>query len=113
MLFATWCEVDLDKGIWEIPAERMKIKRPHLAHFSTQVIELFNHLKPMTSHYPYIFIGRRNRKKPINRESINQVIELLGYKGRATGHVFRHSLSTILHEKGYNSNWIKAAIGAC
>ncbi|WP_252371253.1 tyrosine-type recombinase/integrase, partial [Escherichia coli] len=25
--FATWSEVDLEKGIWEIPAERMKMRR--------------------------------------------------------------------------------------
>uniref|UniRef100_UPI001330C1BA tyrosine-type recombinase/integrase n=1 Tax=Escherichia coli TaxID=562 RepID=UPI001330C1BA len=29
MRFATWKEVDLEKGIWEIPAERMKMRRPH------------------------------------------------------------------------------------
>ncbi|WP_150323882.1 tyrosine-type recombinase/integrase, partial [Enterobacter hormaechei] len=36
-----------------------------------------------------------------------QVIELLGYKGRATGHGFRHSMSTILHEQGFDSAWIE------
>lgn len=38
---------------------------------------------------------------------MTQVIELLGYKGRATGHGFRHTMSTILHEKGFNSVWIE------
>ncbi|BCG07644.1 hypothetical protein BADSM9389_02620 [Buttiauxella agrestis] len=35
------------------------------------------------------------------------MIELLGYKGRATGHGFRHTMSTILHEEGFDSAWIK------
>ncbi|KTS32087.1 tyrosine-type recombinase/integrase [Pantoea dispersa] len=107
MRFAKWDEVDLDKGVWEIPAERMKMRRPHLVPLSTQVIALFKQLKPITGYYPYIFIGRNNRNKPISKESVSQVIELLGYKGRATGHGFRHTMSTILHEHGFDSAWIE------
>ncbi|EQB7290274.1 tyrosine-type recombinase/integrase [Escherichia albertii] len=107
MRFATWEEINLEKGIWEIPAERMKMRRPHIVPLSTQVIEIFQQLKPITEHYPYIFIGRNNRTKPISKESVSQVIELLGYKGRATGHGFRHTMSTILHEHGFNSAWIE------
>lgn len=61
MRFATWDEIDLEKAIWEIPAERMKMRRPHIVPLSTQVIELCKQLKPITSHYSYIFIGRNNR----------------------------------------------------
>ncbi|MCU6427672.1 tyrosine-type recombinase/integrase [Enterobacter sichuanensis] len=107
MRFATWDEVDLEKSIWEIPAERMKMRRPHIVPLSSQVVELFNQLKPITGHYPYIFIGRNNRSKPISKESVSQVIELLGYKGRATGHGFMHTMSTILHEQGFDSAWIE------
>lgn len=42
-----------------------------------------------------------------SKESVSQLIELLSYKGRATGHGFRHTMSTILHEKGFNSVWIE------
>lgn len=38
---------------------------------------------------------------------MTQVIELLSYKGRATGHGFRHTMSTILHEQGFDSAWIE------
>ncbi|MET3077460.1 integrase arm-type DNA-binding domain-containing protein [Pantoea leporis] len=110
MRFATWSEVDLEKGLWEIPAERMKMRRPHTVPLSTQVIQLFKQLKPLTGHYPYIFIGRNNRSKPISKESVNQVIELIGYKGRLTGHGFRHTMSTILHEKGFESSWIETQL---
>lgn len=107
MRFATWDEIDLEKGFWEIPAERMKMRRPHIVPLSSQVIDIFNQLKPITGHYPYIFIGRNNRSYPISKESVSQVIELMGYKGRATGHGFRHSMSTILHEHGFESSWIE------
>jgi integrase len=107
MRFATWNEIDFESGIWEIPAERMKMRRPHIVPLSSQVIDAFKQIKPITFHYPYIFIGRNNRKKPISKESVSQVIELLGYKGRATGHGFRHTMSTILHDNGYETRWIE------
>lgn len=44
MRFATWEEVDLEKGIWEIPAERMKMRRPHIVPLSIQVVDLLNSL---------------------------------------------------------------------
>lgn len=108
--FARWQDIDLEKGIWEIPAEVMKMKRPHVVPLSKQVIELFNLLKPLSGHYKLVFIGRNDHRKPISKESVNQVIELLGYKGRLTGHGFRHTMSTILHEKGFNSAWIETQL---
>lgn len=108
--FARWQDIDLEKGIWEIPAEVMKMKRSHIVPLSKQVIELFNSLKPLSGHYELVFIGRNDHRKPISKESVNQVIELLGYKGRLTGHGFRHTMSTILHEKGYNSAWIETQL---
>ncbi|HHC5069226.1 TPA: tyrosine-type recombinase/integrase [Morganella morganii] len=108
--FARWQDIDLEKGIWEIPAEVMKMKRPHVVPLSKQVIKLFNSLKPLSGHYELVFIGRNDHRKPISKESVNQVIELLGYKGRLTGHGFRHTMSTILHEKGYNSAWIETQL---
>ncbi|SBH79795.1 phage integrase%2C Phage P4-associated [Klebsiella quasipneumoniae] len=107
MRFTTWDEVDLEKGIWKIPAEKMKMRRPHIVPLSTQVVFHFEQIKPITGHYPYIFIGRNNRSKPISKESVSQVIGLLGYKGRATGHGFRHTMSTILHEQGFDCAWIE------
>jgi integrase len=44
---ALWSEFDLDNAIWEIPAERMKMRRPHLVPLSTQALDLLNELKIM------------------------------------------------------------------
>ncbi|MDM1844189.1 tyrosine-type recombinase/integrase [Serratia ureilytica] len=105
--FARWEDIDLDKAMWEVPAEHMKMRRPHKVPLSRQAISLLKQLKPITGHYPLVFVGRNDPRKPISKESINQIIELLGYKGRLTGHGFRHTMSTILHEQGYDSTWIE------
>lgn len=67
-----WGEVDLEKGIWNISAERMKMHTPHFVPLSTHEIEIFKQLKPITNHYPYIFLGRNVQTKPISKESISQ-----------------------------------------
>lgn len=105
--FARWEDIDLDNAIWEVPAEHMKMRRPHKVPLSRQAVSILKQLQPITGQYPLVFIGRNDQKKPISKESINQVIELLGYKGRLTGHGFRHTMSTILHEQGFNSAWIE------
>ncbi|CQJ60116.1 TPA: tyrosine-type recombinase/integrase [Yersinia enterocolitica] len=108
--FARWENIDFEKRLWEIPAEVMKMKRPHIVPLSEQVITLFKQLEPISRHHPLVFIGRNDPRKPISKESVNQVIELLGYKGRLTGHGFRHTMSTILHEQGFNSAWIETQL---
>ena len=107
---ALWSEFDLDNAIWEIPAERMKMRRSHLVPLSTQALDLLNELKTMTGNYRYVFPGRNDPNKPMSEASINQVIKRIGYGGKVTGHGFRHTLSTVLHEKGYDSVWIETQL---
>lgn len=108
--FAHWEDIDFEKRLWQIPAQVMKMKRPHIVPMSDQVIALFESLKPITGMYPLVFVGRNDRTKPISKASVTQVLELLGYNGRATRHGFRHIISTILHEEGFNSAWIETQL---
>lgn len=104
---ALWQEFDLDNAIWEIPAERMKMRRPHLVPLSTQALGFLNELKSMTGNYRYVFPGRNDPNKPMSEASVNQLIKRIGYAGKLTGHGFRHTLSKILHENGFNTAWIE------
>lgn len=104
---ALWQEFDLDNALWEIPAERMKMRRSHLVPLSTQALDLLYELKIMTGNYRYVFPGRNDPNKPMSEASINQVIKRIGYGGKVTGHGFRHTLSTILHEEGFSTAWIE------
>ncbi|MDM2856875.1 tyrosine-type recombinase/integrase [Citrobacter freundii] len=104
---ALWLEFDLDNAIWEIPAERMKMRRAHLVPLSIQALDLLNELKTITGNYRYVFPGRNDPNKPMSEASINQVIKRIGFAGKVTGHGFRHTLSTILHEQGFESAWIE------
>ncbi|WP_154916717.1 tyrosine-type recombinase/integrase [Klebsiella michiganensis] len=107
---AFWSEFDLEKAVWEIPAERMKMKRPHLVPLSTQALEIVQQLKVMTGQYPLVFPGRNDSRKTMSEASINQVFKRIGYTGKVTGHGFRHTMSTILHEEGFNTAWIETQL---
>lgn len=105
--FAEWSEFDFENALWEIPKERMKKRRPHLVPLSPQVLEILDKLKVISGNYSLLFPGRNDARKPISDASINKVIAKIGYKGKLTGHGFRHMMSTILHEKGFDSTWIE------
>lgn len=107
---AFWSEFDLEKAVWEIPAERMKMKRPHLVPLSTQALEIVQQLKVMSGQYPLVFPGRNDPRKTMSEASINQVFKRIGYTGKVTGHGFRHTMSTILHEEGFNTAWIETQL---
>lgn len=104
---AEWKEFDFDKRLWEIPAERMKKRRPHCVPLSTQVISILEELKPITGHYPLVFPGRVQHTKPMSEMAMNVLMRRIGYGGRVTGHGFRHTMSTILYEQGYDTAWIE------
>ncbi|CAI9397161.1 MULTISPECIES: tyrosine-type recombinase/integrase [Citrobacter] len=107
---AFWSEFDLEKAVWEIPAERMKMKRPHLVPLSTQALEIIQRLKVMSGQYHLVFPGRNDPRKTMSEASINQVFKRIGYTGKVTGHGFRHTMSTILHEEGFNTAWIETQL---
>lgn len=105
-----WNEFDLDNDLWQIPKERMKMRRPHLVPLSRQVKSHLSELKEITGWGKYVFPGRNDAHKPMSEASINQVIKRIGFAGKVTGHGFRHTMSTLLHEKGFNSAWIEAQL---
>lgn len=105
-----WSDIDFDKGIWQISAERMKMRRPHVVPLSSQIKSLLKEIQQLTGRGKYVFPGRNDAGKPMSEASINQVIKRIGYDGKATGHGFRHTMSTILHEQGYNTAWIETQL---
>lgn len=52
---ALWSEIDVEAGIWRIPAARMKARRPHAVPLSKQVIDLFSQLRGLTDRGPDSF----------------------------------------------------------
>lgn len=106
MRFAKWDEFDFEKNQWRIPAERMKSGRVHIVPLATQTLAVLKELKIHTGKKEYLFI-QKNKDKPISENAVLTIINAIGYKGKATGHGFRATASTILNEHGFNSDYIE------
>ena len=104
---APWSEFDLDEARWTIPAERMKMKTPHIVPLSHQAVEVLRALKQITGNGPFVFAGARDKKKPISNNTILYALYRLGYRDRMTGHGFRGLASTILNEHEFDEAHIE------
>lgn len=102
LIKARWDEIDLENAQWMLPAERMKMKRPHLVPLSKQAIERLIELKEMHGHRDFVFPGIFNPKIHMSNGTILQALAGMGYKGRMTGHGFRAlAMSTIKERLNY------------
>lgn len=102
LIEARWDEFDLQVGQWRIPAERMKMRTPHIVPLSSQAVQILQILHGVTGHSALLFPGQRDHAKPISNNTILKALERMGFKGRMTGHGFRGLASTILHEHGFD-----------
>lgn len=116
---ATWdeFEVDWDTGLgrngpplWRIPAKRMKMRIAHVVPLSTQAVGLFTELHRRTGPEGLVLRGLRDRSRPLSENTLNAALKSLGYGDQMTTHGFRHLASTLLHERGYRSEWIERQI---
>lgn len=102
LIGASWEEIDMEERTWRIPAERMKMRAPHIVPLSRQALDVLKTLQLVTGQSPLVFPGERNRKKPMSNNTILAALKRMGYQGRMTGHGFRGLASTILHEQGFD-----------
>jgi integrase len=101
LIGARWDEFDMEARRWNIPAERMKMRAPHIVPLATQTIELLELLRSVTGGGELLFPGDIDQRKPMSNNTILKALERMRYKGVMTGHGFRGLASTILHEKEY------------
>lgn len=102
LIGARWSEFDLDAHRWEIPADRMKMRTPHIVPLSSQAVDVLRVLQEISGHREFVFPGERNPRKTISNNTILQALGRMGYAGVMTGHGFRGVASTLLHEQGYD-----------
>lgn len=98
---ADWADIDLAAAVWRIPGEKMKMRTEHIVPLSRQAVALLTNLQKLTGHRAHVFPNTRRPDDSITATTINRVIEFIGFKGVVSGHGFRSTASTMLHELGY------------
>lgn len=107
LIGARWEEIELDKKLWRIPAERMKMKTPHIVPLSDKSIDVLEKIKKEAADEILMFPSERRDGKTMSNNTILYALYRMGYHSRMTGHGFRGIASTILHERGYNHDHIE------
>ncbi|MFC1776927.1 tyrosine-type recombinase/integrase [Pseudomonadota bacterium] len=110
---ALWAEFKWDERLWRIPAERMKMRRDHNVPLSDQTLTFLNELHGITGHQELLFPNQNNPKEPMNKGTINAALAYMGYAGRLSGHAFRNTASTLLHEMDFNTDHIEMQLAHC
>lgn len=96
---AEWAEFDLEGAEWNIPAERMKMREPHLVPLSSQAIAILQELHPLTGAGRYVFPSARTNQRPMSDNAILAALRRMGFtKDEMSGHGFRAMARTILDE---------------
>ncbi len=98
---AEWTDIDFDEATWFIPAERMKMRRPHRVPLSRQVIAMLKELHEHTHWWKYLFPCLGRPRKAMSENTVNQGLRKLGYTtDQMTAHGFRAMAATLLNETG-------------
>ena len=94
-----WVEIDFENAQWNIPAEKMKMKEPHIVPLPTQALALLTAIKSLTSASRYVFPSGRSFDRPMSNNAILAALRRMGYtKDEMSGHGFRAMARTILDE---------------
>jgi integrase len=111
---AEWSEFDLHKKLWSIPATRRKLSKrlkahgqPHLVPLSAQAVAILRDLKPATEKGAFVFPGELDNEQPMSDGTLNKALRKIGFGGELVAHGLRHTASTLLHEQGFQTEWIE------
>ena len=102
-----WCEVDLDRAVWTIPAAKMKRKvsgklngRPHLVPLAPQAVAILRELHPLTGRSSYVLPSLLTSERPMSENTVRSALRRMGYTNDdMTAQGFRAMARTIMAEK--------------
>lgn len=109
---ARWDEIDFDAAIWSIPAERMKMRRPHRVPLPARALELLHDLQAMTGATVYLLPSLISTKRVMSENTLNTALRRIGFGAdEMTSHGFRATFSTLANESGlWNPDAIERAL---
>ncbi|MDR1855787.1 MAG: integrase arm-type DNA-binding domain-containing protein [Desulfovibrio sp.] len=115
LVVARWDEFDLDGDgpVWRIPAERTKLRRDHIVPLCRQAVAVLAELRPLTVVSGYLFPaqGRSGKADTMTIDAPRKLLRIAGIGPDVqTLHGFRATGSTLLHESGWSSDIVVAAL---
>lgn len=100
---AEWDEFDMSSRVWKIPAEKMKKNKDFLIPLSDQAIDLLQELHLYTGGGRWLFPNKLDSRRCMSESTVNRALSHIGWGGIISGHKFRNTASTLLHEAGFET----------
>lgn len=115
---ARWSEISFSDALWTIPKERMKRRKPHLVFLSRQALDFLVALKTFAGGSEWVLPSRYDAHDHMSSATLNRVLDLVWKTAQKDGkplakfgpHDLRRTASTLLHEAGYNTDWIEKCL---
>ena len=104
-------EFDLERRVWALSPDRMKMRREHQVPLSRQAMEIVQAYWPAIDGVELLFPSLVSNRKWLSENAFNSALRRMGYaKEEVTAHGFRVTASTILNSRGYDPDVIEAAL---
>ncbi len=95
---AKWDEFDLAQGVWEIPAERMKLRQSHVKALPTQAVAILKELYAFTGPNGFVFPATGRAAHCMSENTMNTALRRMGISAEEhSSHGFRATASTLLN----------------
>jgi integrase len=108
LLRAKKTEFDLEAAIWDVPAERMKMRRPHRVYLSRQAVELLQQLFHFTQGSPYLVPSIHRNTTHMAEATLNHFFKRMDIGVEDfSPHGLRGTAATMLREAGFGKDVVE------
>lgn len=108
LLRSKWPEFDLDAGQWDIPAERMKMGKPHRVFLSRQAVELLRQVHDISGHGEYVLPSIFRGSVPMGDVTLNHFFKRIDFGvPDFSPHGLRGTAATLLREHGFGRDVVE------
>ncbi len=108
---ARWADIDIETGMWNIPAEFMKMKKPHKVPLSKEALRVLESMKAISGHREWVFPSIKAPLKHMHEQTANAAIIRMGFGGELVAHGMRSIARTAAEESGqFRTDVLEAAL---
>ncbi|HIE5105815.1 TPA: integrase domain-containing protein [Enterobacter hormaechei] len=106
-----WADIDIDNSMWNIPAEFMKMKKPHKVPLSQEALRVLESMKAISGHREWVFPSIKAPLNHMHEQTANAAIIRMGFGGELVAHGMRSIARTAAEESGkFRTDVLEAAL---
>ncbi|HDD9166584.1 TPA: tyrosine-type recombinase/integrase [Escherichia coli] len=106
-----WSDIDIETGMWNIPAEFMKMKKPHKVPLSKEALRVLDLMKAISGHREWVFPSIKAPLNHMHEQTANAAIIRMGFGGELVAHGMRSITRTAAEESGkFRTDVLEAAL---